>query len=429
MKHKNNGKLISLFALLFLAFSNMSYTSYAGDLANDTVWTKRTDQLQGFSSLQFIKNDAVIVAQASSYTIFYDAFNGNEIKRIFGVGKPIFFNNDNNFLRLNGDRKKVEIFDTESYQIIGELESDDLSIGSLVVSKDENLVVGVVTNGLRVWDLNTKKKLRTKTQELNESLKGITIYDLAILPNKGILAFVEKDYKIDSKPQPVTTKRNILFDFETLDSIADWGYKGYIFKVSPTGQYIAYGINGVEIFSLETGELISNIKGLNDYALTGIEFSNDESYNVTSSTTSDDLLAIWDLKTGKQLYEYPRGSISCFDLSKDNKFIVNASGKSIGKWKVTEQMTSVSENKNQTILFPNPTNNSLEIKYQVQKPSLFQFEIINLTGQTIIRNSLGLKNVGENFDVINVNNIPLGQYNLKLYSETEQYNFMFIKGE
>ena len=178
MKYKNNGKLISLFAILILVISNMQFVSYAGDLAKDTVWTKRTDQLQGFYSLQFIKNDAVIVGQAANFTIFYDAFNGNEIKRVLGSNKAIFFNQEKNFLRLNNDRRRFEIFDTESYEIIGELESDDMLIqeySSYVISKDENLLVGVVPNGLRVWDLKSKKILRTKITELNTSLVGITI--------------------------------------------------------------------------------------------------------------------------------------------------------------------------------------------------------------------------------------------------------------
>jgi hypothetical protein len=92
-------------------------------------------------------------------------------------------------------------------------------------------------------------------------------------------------------------------------------------------------------------------------------------------------------------------------------------------------MTSVYDNNNQIILFPNPTNGKLEIKYQVQRPNIFQFEITNISGQTLLRNNLGFKNIGENIDTIELSNLPFGQYNLKLYSLTEQFNFKFIKGE
>lgn len=251
---------------------------------------------------------------------------------------------------------------------------------------------------------------------------------MAILPNKGILAFVEKNYKLDGKPQPVSTKRNILYDFETLDSIDNWGYKGYIFKVSPTGKYIAYGIGGVQIYSLDTGELVSTLK-LNSDALTGIEFSNYENYIVTSSTTSDDLLAIWDVKTGNQLYEYPRGSISCFNLSIDNRYITCTTGNYLYKLRVTDQMTSVTANNNQILIYPNPTNGRIESKYNVSKPNIFQYEITNISGQFLIRNNLGFRNVGENIETIDVNNLPLGHYNLRIYSETEVVNFKFIRGE
>jgi len=76
--------------------------SYAGDLANDTVWTKKTDEMQGFSSVQFIKNDEIIVAQSSiSTAIFYNSIDGNELRRLNGVGKTLFFDNDNKFIFLN----------------------------------------------------------------------------------------------------------------------------------------------------------------------------------------------------------------------------------------------------------------------------------------------------------------------------------------
>ena len=69
---------------IFLFFILTNFTSFAGDLANDTVWTKQTDQLQGFSSVQFIKNDEIIVAQSLAFTYFLDSKDGTEIKRILG---------------------------------------------------------------------------------------------------------------------------------------------------------------------------------------------------------------------------------------------------------------------------------------------------------------------------------------------------------
>ena len=173
-----------------------------------------------------------------------------------------------------------------------------------------------------------------------------------------------------------------------------------------------------------------NTLKLNSNALTSIEFSNDESYIVTSSTTNDNLLAIWNVKTGNQLYDYnAESSFSTIALSKDNKFIISGVSHYLLKWKITEQMTSVFDNNYQDIIYPNPTNGSLEIKYNVQNPNIFQYEITNINGQIIIRNNLGFKNIGENIETIDVHNLPLGQYNLRIYSENEVVNFKFIRGE
>ncbi len=422
-------KLISLFAILILAFSNMQFVSYAGDIAKDTVWTKRTDQLQGFFSLQFIKNDEIIVAEAIGYTIFYDASNGSELKRILGSNKALFFNEEKNFLRLNNDRKHFEIFDTESFEIIGELESDNLlmqEFGSYVISKDENWLVAMVTNGLRVWDLKTKKIARTKIFETNSFLYKYEFRGLTF-ENGNLLAFTEKFYNDDKIQKQYSTHEIIRYSFKTLDSIKNWGDKGYDFSVSNSGKYIAFGINGVEIYNLETRELVSTIK-TNNENISGIEFSNDEKFIITSGNTNSGFLQINEVTTGNQFYLYNYGSKDCIGFSKNQDFIISSSGYYLIKWKVTEQMTSIKENNNPTTLYPNPTNGSLEIKYSVQHPNVFQYEITNLAGQFLIRNNLGFKNVGENIETIDVENLPIGQYNLRLYSETEVVNLKFIRG-
>ncbi len=422
-----NTKFIFLFAIVILVISNMQFVSFAGDLAKDTVWTKRTTE-GSFYSLQFINNDAVIVAQASGSTVFYDAFNSNELRRLAGSNKALLFNNENSFLRVANDKKQIEIYDTKSLELIGELENDDKLVTNIVISEDENYAVGTIVFGLRVWDLKTKKILRTKIIETNDFLNNIDFRRLTF-ENGNLLAFSNKLYKDDTLQKEYSVKEIIKYSFETLDSVSSWGSKGVIFKVSPSGKYIAFGTNGVEIYNLETNELVSNIKVLNSLVLTEIEFSNDESYIVTSSTTTDDILAIWDIKTGNQLYEYKRASTQCFSLSKSNKNLIKESGSLLIMYKVTEQMTSVNDNNSQITLYPNPTNGQIEAKYEVQKPNIFQYEITNISGQTLIRNNLGFKNVGENIETIDVNNLPLGQYNLRLYSENEVINFKFIRGE
>ena len=318
-------KHFSLFAMLLLAFSNSQFVSYAGDIAKDTVWTKETNE-PGFSSLQFIKDDQIIVGQAYGQTVFYDAKDGTELHKILGINKALFFNEEKNFLRLNNDRKRFEIFDTESYEIIGELESDDMLMqeySSYVISKDENWLVGVVSNGLRVWDLKTKKIFRTIVKELNTSLVGITIDNIDFVNNTTLMISIRKDYK--NNQGSVFTRTRDLIDLQTLDSIGTWGDKGYIFKVSPTGKYIAFGIGGVQIYNLETGELISTII-TNNENITGLEFSIDEQFIVSSGNTNSGFLQINEVLTGNQFYLYTYGSISCFDLSKNEKYILTAWG-------------------------------------------------------------------------------------------------------
>jgi WD40 repeat protein len=425
-------KFISLFAILILVISNLQFVSYAGDIAKDTVWTKETNE-PGFSSLQFIKDDQIIVAQAFGQTVFYDASNGNELKRILGSNKALFFNEEKNFLRVNNDRNKIQIFNADTYEVEYELINDDILVQEYAyfeITNDGRYLILPIINGIRVWDLQERKILNTKIFE-GISLISSDINKIDFIPqNNRILLSISKTYKIDESQPPVTHGRIIEYDLFSLDSMKNWGNKGQTFRVSPSSKYIAFGIGGVQIYNLETGELISTIK-LNSNALTGIEFSNEERYIVTSSTTSEDLLAIWDVKTGKQLYDYnAESSFSTLALSNDNNFIISAASQYILKWKVTELMTSMRNTSNGTdILYPNPTNGQIEVKYNINKPNNFQYEVTNIQGIILNRNNLGFKNIGENVETIDVNNLPIGQYNLRIFSENEVVNFKFIRGE
>lgn len=399
--------------------------SYAGDFANDTVWTNQTYE-KSFSNLQFIKNDEIIVAQSSARSIFYDAIDGKEIKRIEGKHKPIFFDNDNKFLRLNNDDKIIEVFDANTFELLRNFESDENYVGAMSISVDGLRLISEVSNGLRVWDFETGKILRTKFFELDEKLKSVQIRYIKPVNNNLVIGLTVKNYKDKNTNEQYFTKENIVYNDETLDSVSNYGDKGYIFSVSQNKKYIAYGTNGVEIYSLETGKLISTIP-INSLSLRGIEFSNDEKFIVTASTVSEDLLAIWSVETGKQLYEYTRASSSVFAISKNDKFIIKESGRLLIKYKITDQMLSVEYQNPNIIIYPNPTNGSLEIKYNINKPDVFQYEITNINGQILSRNHLGFKNIGENTDVIQVESLARGNYNLRLYSTQENINFKFIK--
>jgi len=422
MKHK-----IFFYALLIVLFCSQ-VQSYAGDLANDTVWTKKTDEMQGFSSVQFIKNDEIIVAQ-SGYTIFYDAIDGKELYRLLGENNAIFFDNDKKFLRVENDLKTIKIYNSSNYEVLYELNNEDIIIQEFpnyVITKDEKYLIIPIINGIRIWDIENKTIKNTKLFE-GENLTSTAIRRIVSLDEtNNLLMYITKEYRTSSNPKPVIHSRIIEYNLETLDSISNWGFKGQVFQNSPEGTYIGFGIGGVQIYNNANRELISTIP-INSLSLTGMEFSNDEKFIITSSTVSDNLLAIWSVETGKQLYEYTRASTSAFALSKNDKFIIKESGRLLIKYKITDQMLSVEEQNQNTIIYPNPTNGNLEIKYNINRPDVFQYEITNINGQVLLLNHLGFKNIGQNTDVIQVETLARGNYNLRLFSAQDNINFRFIK--
>lgn len=142
-----------------------------------------------------------------------------------------------------------------------------------------------------------------------------------------------------------------------------------------------------------------------------VDFDN-KNYNIKENSQAKHYInyedkPIFDINGNR--YESPR-SAGAFEVIKSNNINSSQSNKSV-------------------TLFPNPTNDKLEIKYIVIKPQVYNYEISNFAGQIILNNNLGFKNIGEQVESINIKHLPIGSYNLKLYSESEIINIKFIKFE
>ncbi len=74
----------------------------------------------------------------------------------------------------------------------------------------------------------------------------------------------------------------------------------------------------------------------------------------------------------------------------------------------------------QMILFPNPTSNSLNLKYN-DDVIIKKVIITDLTGKTII------ESFEKNLTQINVENLSNGVYLLQAFSEDKKYQSKFIK--
>jgi len=167
--------LILIGFLVALLLSISSPCQAVQDFFQDTVWVKTTDQVAGFYQVKFSNTDSMIVAHGVAFAYIYKTLSGEQIARLPFNGEVHFFNQDKNIIQLAPSRDRLIVFETKEFKAIDTLEYDTLSIGDIVISNDEKKVIGIISNGLRVWDLEKHNIIMTKlykTEEYQTSLQA-----------------------------------------------------------------------------------------------------------------------------------------------------------------------------------------------------------------------------------------------------------------
>lgn len=70
-------------------------------------------------------------------------------------------------------------------------------------------------------------------------------------------------------------------------------------------------------------------------------------------------------------------------------------------------------------VYPNPAKEIVHIKTTINKPEHIMFSLVNIMGQTVLKQDLGLKFAGEVNVPVNLNNIPKGVYGYQLMIGSE----------
>jgi hypothetical protein len=325
--------LLTLAAILLLPV--FAYTQE--NSLKDTVWVRRTDQLYGFYMVKFSNTDKYIVGMGYEVSIFFDSETGQELKRIPFNAEVIFINNDTQFMQIAPSEDKIYIYDFESLHVIdsiennGEIIGDPDAIGGKViwVNNNESILLGLIEGGFRIWDLKTKEILKTHYYEDEKDLISRRFTRISLNCNMTrILIKQEKTYKTEN-PFPYDKRidyYNVFYDYNTLNEVYRTPNRYFFYEMSSTCKYIAYesGLDdnsnfGVLIHDPNTHELITKIP-VNGPSLTGIEFTSDDRYMVTTNQPGINQLNIWDLKSLEIVYQINDYSFQTLDLSSDDKY-------------------------------------------------------------------------------------------------------------
>jgi len=379
------------FLLLLAVFLLPAISLNAQTYFEDTVWTKKTDQASGFYQVKFSNNDSIIVGNGIEMTLFFDAISGEEIIRIPGNNEVFFLANDTKFIRADEPRTKYEIFDAQTYQVIDSLENDGVkSTGSIDVSSDEKYLITNIPNGFRIFDLETKKILRTRVFPDEPNLiYSVIDYAFFVCDDRNFVVHRVRTYEDPEHPgdeRYYTTYGDYnLHDFTTLDSIDTFqnsrGMKrsnNCLYYTNATGDPTF----GVEIYDFNTKQLMHKLP-VNGPSLTGIEFSPDDKYVVTSNGPGQNSLIVWNVMTGEEQYKYTETSFSNFDISNDGKNLFFTVGRRI-KMLVTRfgNTSTPEENDNTSLLYPNPTTGEVNINNVMlsgaKHPEIKVFDILGI---------------------------------------------------
>jgi len=415
--------------IIIAAFLQSSTCKAVQDYYEDTVWVKKVPNFGNIYDVKFSKNDSLIVGWGYGTNIFFEAKNGNEIKRILSYAPIQFFNNDENFVQIAPSNDRIEIYQTSNFKAIDTLEYKTDSIISILVSNDEKYVIGVLKDGFCAWDLKTHKILKTITFPEEEHLRSMECTIQNLCDNKTFLASF---YKIYTDPYPPYKDYKKIsyntYKYLTLDSISSIEGNG-ICRISNNCEILAKssrdGNYGVELINFKTGELIQKLP-IDGISITGIEFSPDDKYVVTTNSYSA-LMRIWDVDKGTGVHDYIDGGYGNLDITSDGKYIIASILDILILYKANYGGTFIPEKKEiDKTIYPNPTNGNATIEFELKLSGLTTIELINTNGSNIktILNTF-LESGSQKLE-FKTDDIPTGSYFLVIQSQKEKIVFQLI---
>jgi hypothetical protein len=79
------------------------------------------------------------------------------------------------------------------------------------------------------------------------------------------------------------------------------------------------------------------------------------------------------------------------------------------------------------IIFPNPVSNSLKIQYKLPKEDKISIALYDVLGKLILEKKFGEQLPGSHSDVIDLTNIPKGNYGLRIVGQNQSITKNVIK--
>jgi len=332
-------KRFMLFILSILIVQIQLFTNKAeADWEHDLIWQVTCDL--GGGQLKFSNTDKYIVCNGCR---FYDVVDGHEVARLECTRfyfNAHFIENDAKFIRVDGGRQKIYIWDANTFKIIDSLESienEGVLFNDSFISRDEKYMFCAIekdslTPGFRVWDLTTKKIIATKFLEPGPppdpdyELKTFWTSGVGWTCDGNILTYAQEDYWhwIQGWPYKEGSSKRVIYNIN-LDSLGLHDISGMIsdsckYLVTYVYLVIPPYTRSLKIFDYNTRELVWDVP-ISGPGISNFELDPSEKFIVTAGEP----LTIWSIEKKQKVWEYSRGSSTWMSISHNGKYIVNDS--------------------------------------------------------------------------------------------------------
>ncbi|MCX7786850.1 MAG: caspase family protein [Spirochaetes bacterium] len=257
-----------------------------------------------------------------SYTISYGQIQPEVFVQI-GHSQEITvarFSPDGKYILSASDDATIKIWNFETGKEVRTFTGHAGSVKAAAFFPDGRYIVsGGLDKTVRVWDIQTGKRVRTW-------LTYSDVLSVAISPDGGYIASGDKNGDIQ------------IWTLQERNSIRtlDHGHEITALDFSPDGKYLAVANGGeykgnfqIQLWDTTSWKLIQTFDG-HSGGINSLRFSPDGT-QLISTSSRDNTLRIWDVKTGKQLSK-ASGMYEDASFSPDGRYIVGAVSSSLKLW-------------------------------------------------------------------------------------------------
>lgn len=356
-----------------------------------------------------------------------------------GVIDKISITNDDRFLAISGNIPHIIVWDIVNKQIYKKLtkivyDGDKAHTWkSASISPDGTKLTAIAiiepagATELVIFDIETEEVILSEFRQSNDQIN----YEY-YTPIWVSTAFSPSgDYLVTELSINWTTKSG---ERRFYDSVYVYNTINYIIEstflnaqgdrdisFSPNDNVISSVFSNLSIYNLDTRETQDIILESRPHS---VLFSRMNSSKILLSIGTRTY--IYDYTNKKESYSYVN-NISAIVIAKEDSKLIGFSENGLICLNTFWTTTLVESNSSPSTFYPNPVNNLLNIKFNVNNGGEFKYDLFDINSNKIASKKLNYLQKGENDLEINFQTFPPQTYFLKIYSPFESFTYKIVK--